>query len=50
MVDGTDVEENGAEVEKWFFRILALGLLATFAVAVVGSMDDIKRYMRIRAM
>ncbi|CAN5856983.1 hypothetical protein BH23ACT10_BH23ACT10_37320 [soil metagenome] len=37
-------------MEKWILRILVSGLLAVGAMAVAASVDDIKRYVKIRQM
>lgn len=41
---------GGLEVEKWILRALVLALLAVTTAAVVGSLDDIKRYVRMSRM
>ena len=46
----TPSEKNGADVEKWILRILLAGVVGAVVVAVLGSVDDIKRYIEIREM
>lgn len=48
--DLDEVEENGAEVEKWILRVLLLGVLGALTAAVLGSLDDIKRYVHMQQM
>lgn len=45
-----DTEDSGLEAEKWMFRLLLGGALVALGAAVLGSLDDIKRYVRIRNM
>lgn len=37
-------------VEKWIFRTLVAAMLAVGVWGVIGSVDDIKRYVKIRQM
>jgi hypothetical protein len=37
-------------MEKWILRVLVFVMLAVGVWAVVGSVDDIKRYVRIKRM
>lgn len=37
-------------MEKWILRIMVSGLLAVGAMAVAASVDDIKRYIKMREM
>lgn len=48
--DETPVDTRGPEVEKWIFRSLLLGVLGALAAAIVASLDDIQRYLRIKDM
>lgn len=41
---------SGLEVEKWILRSLLVSLLLLSAAAFVGSLDDLKRYVKIRRM
>lgn len=41
---------QGPEVEKWILRTMVTVMLAVGVWAVAGSVDDIKRYAKIRAM
>lgn len=41
---------SGLEVEKWILRSLLVSLLLLSAAALVGSLDDLKRYVKIRRM
>lgn len=42
--------DGGPEVEKWILRSMLIAILATAVAGVLGSLDDIKRYLRIRQM
>jgi hypothetical protein len=37
-------------VEKWILRVLVAAMLAIGVWGVIGSVDDIKRYVKIRQM
>jgi hypothetical protein len=37
-------------MEKWILRVLVFVMLALGVWGVVGSIDDIKRYVRIKRM
>lgn len=37
-------------MEKWILRLLLLGVLGALGAAVLGSVDDIKRYVRMNQM
>lgn len=37
-------------VEKWILRVLVAVMLAIGVWGVIGSVDDIKRYVKIRQM
>ena len=37
-------------VEKWLFRMILGGVLVALTASVLGSIDDIKRYIRIKRM
>jgi hypothetical protein len=41
---------KGVEMEKWILRVLLLATAALSAVAIAASLDDIKRYARMRRM
>lgn len=35
---------------QWFVRTLSAVVLAMFVVTLLGSLDDLKRYIRIKTM
>ena len=37
-------------MEKWILRALLATIAITLGAAVIGSLDDIKRYAKIRSM
>lgn len=37
-------------VEKWLFRMIMLTAAGALAAGVIGSLDDIKRYLKMRQM
>lgn len=37
-------------VEKWLFRIIMLTAAGALTAGVLGSLDDIKRYLKMRQM
>lgn len=37
-------------MEKWILRMMVTGMLAIGAWAVAASVDDIKRYIKMREM
>lgn len=43
-------EGGGPEMEKWILRLLLLAATALSVTVVVASLDDIKRYLRMRQM
>ena len=48
--DDGDDDGGGVEVEKWILRVLLASAVVTLVTAVVGSLDDLKRYIRMRQM
>lgn len=48
--DAPATGENGVDVEKWILRFLLVGVLGALSAAVLGSVDDIKRYLRMQKM
>lgn len=45
-----DDDAGGLELEKWILRLLLLTVAALGVSAVVASLDDIKRYVKIKQM
>lgn len=48
--EATPAESKGPDMAKWIVRIQLLAILAAAVVAVLGSLDDIKRYYHISRM
>lgn len=45
-----DHDNGGLEVEKWILRLMLMTVAALAVSAVLASLDDIKRYVRIKQM
>jgi hypothetical protein len=46
----TDEADGGKAPSQWFVRLASIALLATVAVQLLRSIDDLKRYWRIKQM
>jgi hypothetical protein len=46
----TGDQKGGVEVEKWILRTMLLAVTALGITAVMASLDDIKRYIKISRM
>lgn len=47
---GSAARTDGAGAEAWILRLLLAGLLGALLAAVLGSREDILRYLQIRRM
>ncbi len=50
MSDDNERAGSGAQVEKWILRSLVFTMLGAVVTALAASVDDIKRYIRIKRM
>lgn len=50
MSDDNERAGSDSHVEKWILRSLVFSMLGAAVVAVGASVDDIKRYLRMRQM
>jgi hypothetical protein len=43
-------DDSGAGVEAWLLRLVLIATVALAAAAIVTSLSDIQRYLRMRQM
>lgn len=50
MAEQQQQGRDGLAPAQWFVRLVGVGLLGVVAAAVVASLEDIQRYLRIKDM